>query len=86
MLLGTNQQIRLQKFKWAGHICRMNDNKWKNIVTEWEKKKRKTKETLGERTRAGQWPTMVEEGKGKKDMERAGGGLRQRGDFYRNRT
>ena len=29
------QHIRSQKHRWAGHICRMRDNRWTIRVTEW---------------------------------------------------
>ena len=29
------QVIKQQKWRWAGHVASMNDNRWTKIITDW---------------------------------------------------
>ena len=29
------EHVKTLKWRWAGHVARMNDNRWTKLVTEW---------------------------------------------------
>ena len=43
------QVVKQQKWRWAGHVARMNDNRWTKRITDWhpynEKRSRKRPDT-----------------------------------------
>ena len=43
------QVVKQLKWRWAGHVARMNDNRWTKILTDWhpynEKRSRKRPDT-----------------------------------------
>ena len=43
------QVVKQQKWRWAGHVARMNDNRWTKRLTDWhpynEKRSRKRPDT-----------------------------------------
>lgn len=40
-VMDAQKRIRLLKWHWAGHICRMNNNRWTKRLTEWIPRDRK---------------------------------------------
>lgn len=33
--IDAKRRVRLLKWNWAGHVCRLENNRWTKIVTEW---------------------------------------------------
>ena len=31
-----NINVKIIKWKWAGHIARFKDERWKKLITEWQ--------------------------------------------------
>ena len=30
------EKVRESKWRWAGHVARLKDNRWTNLLTEWQ--------------------------------------------------
>ena len=73
------QYVTNTKWKWAGHIARMKDNRWTISSTDWQtegvrsigRPKRRWRDDIVGQQRSG----MDEDSKGQRKMEDTGGGL-----------
>ena len=34
-VMDVEEKLRTLKWRWAGHVTRMQDNRWTNVITSW---------------------------------------------------